>query len=46
MIKVRDSTEFGRLLDALADDIVRAHIHYQLYKDLRQALYDHPRVST
>jgi hypothetical protein len=46
MIKVRDSTEFGRLLEALADDIVRAHIHYQLYKDLRQALYDHPRVST
>jgi hypothetical protein len=46
MIKVGDSTEFGRLLEALADDIVRAHIHYQLYKDLRQALSDHPRVST
>jgi hypothetical protein len=44
MIKVKDSIEFERLLNALADDIVIAHIHYQLYKDLRQALSDHPRV--
>jgi hypothetical protein len=45
MIKVKDSTEFMRLLNALADDIVIAHIHYQLYKDLRQALSDHPKVA-
>jgi hypothetical protein len=46
MIKVKDSTEFSRLLKALADDIVVAHIHYQLYKDLTQSLYDHPRVNS
>jgi hypothetical protein len=44
MIKVKNSTEFDNLLRALADDIVLAHIHYQLYKDLRQALSDHPSV--
>jgi AbiU2 len=45
MIKVKDSTEFSRLLKALAADIVSAHIHYQLYKDLWQALVAHPRVN-
>jgi hypothetical protein len=45
MIKVGDSTEFGRLLEALAADIIRAHNHYQLYKDLWQALHDHPRAE-
>lgn len=44
MIKVKDSTGFDRLLKALADEIVVAHIHYQLYKDLRQALSEHPLV--
>jgi hypothetical protein len=45
MIKIKDSIEFERLLNALADDIVIAHIHYQLYKDLRQELSDHPKVA-
>jgi hypothetical protein len=37
--------EFDRLLTALANDIVSAHIHYQVYKDLRQSLYDYQQVS-
>ena len=34
MISVNDSAEFERLLKALSDDIVDAHIHYRLYEDL------------
>ena len=45
MIKVKDSTELDDLLRALANDIVSAHIHYQLYRELHQSLYDHPLVS-
>jgi AbiU2 len=37
--------EFDRLLTALANDIVSAHIHYQVYKHLRQSLYDYQQVS-
>jgi AbiU2 len=44
MIKVKNSQEFDYLLRALADDIIVAHTHYQLYKDLHQALLDHPSV--
>jgi HEPN superfamily AbiU2-like protein len=45
MIKVKDSTEFSRLLGALSRDIVDAHIHYRLYKDLRQSYLDHRQVA-
>ena len=45
MIKAKDAPEFSRLLQALANAIVTAHIHYQLYKDLRQALSDYPSVA-
>lgn len=45
MIKVKDSTEFERLLKALADDIVNANIYYKLYRDVHQSLCDHPLVT-
>lgn len=41
MIEVKDSAEFGRLLVALSRDIVDAHIHYRLYRDLCEALRQH-----
>lgn len=44
MIKIKDSAEFERLLKALSDDIVDAHIHYQLYKELIEAIRKHPLV--
>lgn len=44
MIRFRDEQEFGRLLTGLADDIVDAHIHYQLYKDLLSAKEEFPLV--
>jgi len=34
-IQVRDSAEFGALLEALADELVTARIHFKLYQDLR-----------
>jgi hypothetical protein len=45
MIKVKDSKKFDLLLKGLADDIVDSHMHDQLYKDLRQALFDYPMVA-
>lgn len=45
MITVKDSNEFKRLLQALAKDIVDAHISYQLYKDLLAALHEHHLVA-
>lgn len=44
MIRFRDEQEFGRLLSGLADDIVDANIHYQLYKDLLSAREEFPLV--
>ena len=44
MIPFRDENEFKRLLEGLANDIVDAHIHYGLYKDLRSALKEFPFV--
>jgi hypothetical protein len=38
MIPFRDETEFKRLFEGLANDIVDAHIHYRLYKDLLSAI--------
>lgn len=44
MINIKDSAEFERLLKALSDDVVDAHIHYQLYKELAEAIIKHPLV--
>jgi hypothetical protein len=38
MIPFRDETEFKRLFEGLANDIVGAHIHNRLYKDLLSAI--------
>ncbi len=46
MINIKDSAEFKRLLKGLSDDIVDAHVHYLLYKDLIQALDKHPLVGS
>lgn len=44
MINIKDSAEFERLLQALSNDVVDAHIHYQLYKELIEAISKHPLV--
>lgn len=44
MIPLRDEAEFKRLLGGLANDIVDAHIHYRLYKDLQSAFIEFPLV--
>lgn len=45
MIKINTSVEFKRLIKALSDDVVDAHIHYLLYEDLSKALESHPLVA-
>jgi hypothetical protein len=37
-IKIKDSEEFGRLLKALADEMVTAIIHFRLYSDLEASV--------
>lgn len=44
MIPFRGETEFKRLFKGLANDIVDAHIHYRLYKDLLSAIEEFPLV--
>lgn len=44
MIKIKNSAEFERLLKALSNDVVDAHIHYQFYKELIEAIRKHPLV--
>lgn len=44
MISIRDAAEFEQLLKALSDDVVDAHIHYQMYEDLVEAIGKHPLV--
>lgn len=44
MIEVNNAADFERLLKALSDDIVDAHIHYRLYQDLVEALEKHSLV--
>src|SRR5438270_12687922 len=39
------SSEFSRLLIALARDVVSAHIHWKLFLDLGRALQEHPVVA-
>ena len=40
-IKIGSSQEFGRLLNALADEMVSACIHFRLYSDLETARKDY-----
>src|SRR5712692_1368064 len=44
MISIKDSAEFERLLKALSDDVVDAHIHYGLYEGLVEAIDKYPLV--
>lgn len=44
MINIKDSKEFEQLLKALSNDVVDAHIHYQMYEDLIKAIENHPLV--
>lgn len=44
MILVKNEIEFTRLLKSLADDVVDAHVHYKLYKDLYKAHEEFPLV--
>ncbi len=46
MIPVADSSEFAKLLDGLADDVVSAHIHWRLHCDLVAALKKQPVVRS
>ena len=44
MIPFSNENEFKRLIEGLANDIVDAHIHYRLYKDLLSAIEEFPLV--
>lgn len=44
MINIKDTAEFEQLLKALSDDVVDAHIHYQMYEELVDAIGKHPLV--
>ncbi|MQR00980.1 AbiU2 domain-containing protein [Glaciimonas soli] len=44
MIQIRDAADFKRLLNGLADDIVGAHIHHKMRKDLIKAADKYPLV--
>jgi len=42
-LKIRDESDFERLIEALADDLVSASIHFKLYLDLRKSGQDYLR---
>jgi hypothetical protein len=44
MIAITNSAEFAKLINALADDIVYAHIHWRLHCDLIDAIEKQPTV--
>jgi len=44
MIRIQSAEEFNRLLDALANDVVDANIHWRLYRDLHAAFEKYPLV--
>ncbi len=44
MISIRDATEFEQLLNAVSHDVVDAHIHFQMYEELVEAIGKHPLV--
>lgn len=39
-----DSASFGRLITALSRDIVDAHVHWRLHRDVHEAIEAHPIV--
>ena len=45
MTTSRSSAEFSRLLKALADDVVYAHIHWRMALDIGTSLSEHPLVE-
>ncbi len=44
MIHLNNVNEFKRLLEGLANDILDAHMHYSLYKNLKRAILEFPLV--
>jgi AbiU2 len=44
MINIANSAELGKLITALSNDIVNAHIHWTLYCDLHEAIQAQPVV--
>ena len=40
-IDVKDSAEFKRLLEALVDELIDAHDHFRLHRDLDAAIPDY-----
>jgi hypothetical protein len=44
MIKIKDGDEFKRLLNGLSNDIVDAHIHHKMRKDLLKEANKYPLV--
>lgn len=44
MIPFSNENEFKRLLEGLANDILDAHVHYKLYKDLLSTIKEFPLV--
>jgi len=44
MIVVADFREFAKLISALSDDVVHAHIHWRLHCDLVEAIKKQPEV--
>lgn len=41
-VRIRNSIEFSRLIEALSNDVANANIHFQLYSDLGQAYDKYP----
>src|SRR5271169_1914977 len=44
MVLIKDSAQFKQLLKGLSDDVVDAHIHYQLHQELVEAGKRHPLI--
>jgi len=44
MIVVADSRDFAKLISALSDDVVHAHVHWRLHCDLIDAIKKRPQV--
>jgi len=45
MSRPRSSAELSRLLKALSDDVVHAHIHWRMASELGRSLAEHPLVE-
>lgn len=42
-LKIRNETDFEKLIKALAEDLVTANIHFKLYRDLNNAVNEYVR---